>query len=488
MAHITEPRIGETTTTTGTGPFTTTAALTTHRRLSAVCAVSDTFWGDIEALGDDGAPSGDWVEGLFTYSAANQVTVTEVYRSSNANAAVTFGAGTKRIRLIADARQIEHAYTASGAAFVATGLIGMMDGPNFYQVQARQTPAATPTFSPAAGPYSTTQNVTLSCATAGAAIYYTTDGSTPTTGSTLYTGAISVSNTTTVKAIAAAAHYGNSAVGSALYSFYIVATGGTITTDGNYKVHKFNSSADFVITSGSGDVDYLIVAGGAGGGGGTTAGNSGGGGGAGGVKSGTFTALGTGTYPAVVGAGGAGGASSDGGSGNNSSINSITATGGGGGGLWAGSPRNGVAGGSGGGGSIGTGSTTTGGNGSAGQGNNGGGNGGFTGSPFPAGGGGGAGAVGGTATSNSVAGSGGAGVSSSITGSPVTYGGGGGGCTHVGGGTAGAGGAGGGGAGGAGGAATAGTANTGGGGGGGGNTNLGAAGGSGTVIVRYQFQ
>jgi hypothetical protein len=106
MAHITEPRIGETTTDTGTGPFATTAALTAHRRLSAVCSVADTFWGNIAAVDANNAETGDWVEGLFTYSGANQVTVTTVYRSSNGNLAVSFAAGTKNITLIADARQV----------------------------------------------------------------------------------------------------------------------------------------------------------------------------------------------------------------------------------------------------------------------------------------------------------------------------------------------------------------------------------------------
>src|SRR3990167_1319158 len=61
---------------------------------------------------------------------------------------------------------------------------------------------------------------------------------------------------------------------------FIVATGGTITTDGNYKVHTFTGSGTFEVTSGSGNVWYLVVAGGAGGGY-----WDGGGGGAGGYKS-----------------------------------------------------------------------------------------------------------------------------------------------------------------------------------------------------------
>jgi hypothetical protein len=58
-----------------------------------------------------------------------------------------------------------------------------------------------PQFLPAGGIYTSTQNVTISSET-GATIYYTTDGSQPTTSSTLYNGAISIESTTTLKAIA----------------------------------------------------------------------------------------------------------------------------------------------------------------------------------------------------------------------------------------------------------------------------------------------
>ena len=52
---------------------------------------------------------------------------------------------------------------------------------------------------------------------------------------------------------------------------YTVATGGTITTDGDYKVHTFNSSGTFTVTTaGTAGVEYLIIAGGGGGGGSNT--------------------------------------------------------------------------------------------------------------------------------------------------------------------------------------------------------------------------
>jgi len=79
--------------------------------------------------------------------------------------------------------------------------------------------AATPTFSVPAGTYTTAQSVTISDATAGAAVYYTTDGkTTPTTSSSQYTGAIAVSATETIQAIAAATNYTDSAVASATYT------------------------------------------------------------------------------------------------------------------------------------------------------------------------------------------------------------------------------------------------------------------------------
>jgi DNA-binding beta-propeller fold protein YncE len=77
---------------------------------------------------------------------------------------------------------------------------------------------ATPVFSPAAGTYSGSQTVTISDATTGAAIYYTTNGATPSTKSTQYTAAITVSATETIKAIAVVTGYTNSAVASAAYT------------------------------------------------------------------------------------------------------------------------------------------------------------------------------------------------------------------------------------------------------------------------------
>ena len=83
---------------------------------------------------------------------------------------------------------------------------------------ANANQVAMPTFSIAGGTYYAAQNVTLSCATSDATIYYTTDGSTPTTSSTAYSTAIPVSATTTIKAIAVKAGMTDSDVATATYT------------------------------------------------------------------------------------------------------------------------------------------------------------------------------------------------------------------------------------------------------------------------------
>lgn len=78
---------------------------------------------------------------------------------------------------------------------------------------------ATPTFSPASGTYSSAQTVTITDTTAGATIYFTNDGTTPTTSSAAYSAPITVDSTQTINAIAAASGYSDSAVATATYSF-----------------------------------------------------------------------------------------------------------------------------------------------------------------------------------------------------------------------------------------------------------------------------
>jgi hypothetical protein len=301
---------------------------------------------------------------------------------------------------------------------------------------------------------------------------------------------------------------------------FISATGGTITTSGDFKIHTFTGDGCFAVstigagpTGGPANIDYLVVAGGAAGGF-----DGGGGGGAGGYRTtfpspgcnaGSFPISST-TYPITVGAGGATNNSpgvNPGSNGNESILSTITSAGGG-----TGAGENGCAvaqaGGSGGGGIqryATDNPTRLGGSGntppvSPPQGNDGGdgyfANGsGCNGQP---GGGGGATAAGadGGGPSPGVGSNGGAGAPNAITGTATSYAGGGGGTAFGNnsnaGGTGGAGGGGNGASGNGGTLATAGTANTGGGGGGsqayGGGCRPSGAGGSGIVIIRYKFQ
>jgi len=300
---------------------------------------------------------------------------------------------------------------------------------------------------------------------------------------------------------------------------YVAASGGSVATCGDFKIHTFTGPGTFTVSNagnaaGSNTVDYLVLAGGGGGGGGESGngfGGSGGGGGAGGYRyvATTYTAPGSVTsgaalpvsaqgYPITVGGGGPGGAGAPssagtGTRGSNSVFSSITSTGGGGGSGCRSAPYTNTQGpgGSGGGnsgdavGGSGTGNTPPV---SPPQGNNGAAN-----QSCRAGGGGGSAAAAGSAKTGAN------GDSNSITGSPVARAGGGGGGNGNANTATNPGGSGGGGAGsgsngncgsGCGGVGGNGSSNTGGGGGGkgAGGTGTGGTGGSGVVIIRYKFQ
>jgi hypothetical protein len=102
MALIRADRIKESSTSTGTGAFTLAGADSTYRTFASVCAVADTVYYAIAHR-----TSNEWEVGLGTYSATNTLTRTTVHSSSNANAAVTFSAGTKDVLLALTKTQLE---------------------------------------------------------------------------------------------------------------------------------------------------------------------------------------------------------------------------------------------------------------------------------------------------------------------------------------------------------------------------------------------
>ena len=109
--------------------------------------------------------------------------------------------------------------------------------------------AQTPTFTPAPGFYTSPVSVSIASGTANAAIYYTTDGTIPTTTSTLYTAPIPLDQTTTVKAIATAAGYQNSPAAIATYTFPA-----TVANIAEFK-SQTSTTQPFMITN---DVTYVF--------------------------------------------------------------------------------------------------------------------------------------------------------------------------------------------------------------------------------------
>lgn len=98
---------------------------------------------------------------------------------------------------------------------------------------------ATPTFSPAGGAYAEVKNVTISTETENATIYYTTNGTDPTISSNVYSSAISVSKTTTIKAMAVKEGMNNSAVATAAYTINLPYSG-----DGYVRINSLSDLTD----------------------------------------------------------------------------------------------------------------------------------------------------------------------------------------------------------------------------------------------------
>ena len=204
-----------------------------------------------------------------TYSLAQTVSISDstpgatIYYTTNGSTPTTSSApysgpitvsGTETIKAIATATN----YTTSGVA-TAT-----------YTISA--SAAAMPTFSVASGTYSSAQTVSIADTTAGATIYYTTNGSTPTTSSAVYGGAITVSASETLKAIATATNYTTSGVATASYTISTPAAatptispaGGTYSSPQTVSIADATSGATiYYTTNGSTPTTSSAVYGGA---------------------------------------------------------------------------------------------------------------------------------------------------------------------------------------------------------------------------------
>ena len=152
-----------------------------------------------------------------TYTSAQSVTLTDGTSGAAIYYTLDGSTPTASSTKYTSAITISASETVNAIA-VASGLSNSPVTSAAYVINTKSATAATPAFSVAGGTYSSAQSVTISDATSGAAIYYTTTGAMPTTSSTKYTGAISVSASETLKAIAVASGYTNSAVASAAYT------------------------------------------------------------------------------------------------------------------------------------------------------------------------------------------------------------------------------------------------------------------------------
>ena len=96
--------------------------------------------------------------------------------------------------------------------------VGAQNEVDVFGLTAGWPQTGSPVFSPVAGSYNTGFQVTLSSTPSNATIYYTTDGSTPTSSSTVYTMPVTITDTTTINAIAVANGYLQSPVSTAVYT------------------------------------------------------------------------------------------------------------------------------------------------------------------------------------------------------------------------------------------------------------------------------
>jgi hypothetical protein len=143
---------------------------------------------------------GDSAGGVTIYYTTNGTTPTS--NSAAYNGSITAPVGTTTINAIAVGSSGQSAMS-SATYFVAAPV------------------TATPVFSTMPGTYKTAQSVSITDATAGSTIYYTINGSTPTTSSTVYSKAITVASTETIKALAVAAGDQPSAVASGVFTITV---------------------------------------------------------------------------------------------------------------------------------------------------------------------------------------------------------------------------------------------------------------------------
>lgn len=162
--------------------------------------------------------------GSITLTPASGITITGFVMTTSTTPSVKYSVDGGSATSVTASK---NTYTVSGISATSSIIIQNVNTSNtqlrIKTIQISYTGGGTPTcetptFSIEEGTYYGTQSVELACATDGATIHFTTNGATPTSSSPTYSSAISVSSTTTIKAIAVKSEYEDSEVASATYT------------------------------------------------------------------------------------------------------------------------------------------------------------------------------------------------------------------------------------------------------------------------------
>jgi len=197
----------------------TITVTTTDGNFTATCAVTVVTAVTFDPANDKGSTTGNNSADEMTKSgvtisstdAAFRQTEYRLYSGSNTTFSVANGKITRIELTVNGSYKLSNLSTTIGTYNSSTGVwTGAATSVAFSasaqvrldKIKVYYATTAAPTFSVAEGTYDAAQSVTISCATDGATIYYTTNGDTPTSSSTAYSSAISITETTTLKAIA----------------------------------------------------------------------------------------------------------------------------------------------------------------------------------------------------------------------------------------------------------------------------------------------